>query len=1032
MDIGCPSESEILPESLKVRPEYGAWVGPKGQYVRVHNLGHAPAVRDIMRKYGGFEAPDERYGSGENSWRMPAIHAGWIRVVTGYHRLTVQGGPFSRAAAGVVLGLVRQYTLAGLEVVIDNIKSRKTVYIPSGEPARGDAIARARSVMESILGESKEVVRRGDYGAWISPKGRVHAVRSVMGHLGVALRLDREGDPEMPSLPEPRRSDATFDRMFDAGWVRVVRSGKELGVVGGRFSPVVASMVVSLVREHLDRGFTVVVRARDRGKYVRLEPTDPRGKAMRAVRSILEVSPGYDQLVERSFTERDVPKNFVVAFDLFPRSRRSKKTWIQNPRMSRAILTLGRSGNLRGVRGISSSGAIVGDWLGIGNRNGLLVMPGKDTVALNKLTRVQYDNPRYLLSKNAAALGRIIGGGKARAATARAVAGAVDWGARWADASGGSEYGALVRYNLQGSLKADVRDFIESGSGKFDGPEQLADLMMELASRRGLRDGHWDWKQIARGVSRRAWIKLLEKGAVSQASIYIDEGEWIVKDGLLRVPKSSTLYILDPGFGVTPEATRAIKGVRDVDVFRALDKARFFQTMVMPAFPGGKEVSRESVEAALRKRMMQKALDRTGVGKRVRVRFGIDRGSLEAARARIILANNARFKPARAAATAEALLDTDPPGTVDEAGLPVGEARERCGHCGKAGTEGDPCDVVWHGTHLHSRCLKPAMVDYKKKRRAEIGKGAAGLRKRASDAMRKHGVRAGDRVGYATGSLIGGAEVTGRVVMRSGIPWVKLDEPAPDGRKSVRWNAGWYGLKEADGSAAAPRAGGPIDEGVTDAEDSGARGKKYERAFASCLRLAGLQYELNGLLGAGGALWDFRPHGLGWTRLPDGAPVNLKVSSARTLFTSTDFWRKVFVRDVRGLDDDSLERLIRSALRKLGFNKIWWLKAKSPAVESDIMAAARNGDVGLAQRVLDERNWSYHRISRYSMDIERTPDGSVSSIKLSRGGRRVVTIRVKVNRGAGNTAGWGRLTRGKPQPPFRDLADFPIREAVLQ
>lgn len=206
---------------------------------------------------------------------------------------------------------------------------------------------------------------------------------------------------------------------------------------------------------------------------------------------------------------------------------------------------------------------------------------------------------------------------------------------------------------------------------------------------------------------------------------------------------------------------------------------------------------------------------------------------------------------------------------------------------------------------------------------------------------------------------------------------------------------------------------------VVDTEDFGARGKALERAFARCLKLANMSFEENGLMGRNATLWDFRPKGLKWKGLPDGAYVNLKATASRNLFTSTRFWKKVFIDGAKD-DDATLIKKVQRELRAMKFHNIWWLKPRTKEVENVVIKAAQANSVTAAKAVLEEKNWAYYRTGRYTVSIERER-GKVTSIKLKKGDKNWVQIRVRVNKNAGNTAGSARTTSGKAMPPFKPV-----------
>lgn len=71
---------------------------------------------------------------------------------------------------------------------------------------------------------------------------------------------------------------------------------------------------------------------------------------------------------------------------------------------------------------------------------------------------------------------------------------------------------------------------------------------------------------------------------------------------------------------------------------------------------------------------------------------------------------------------------------------------------------------------------------------------SAALQNLATTALVESGLTVGDRVRCATVGLFGmpGDDATGTLVMRGGMPRVRLDNPFHDGnKKSVRWHKGW-------------------------------------------------------------------------------------------------------------------------------------------------------------------------------------------------------------------------------------------------
>lgn len=102
-----------------------------------------------------------------------------------------------------------------------------------------------------------------------------------------------------------------------------------------------------------------------------------------------------------SYTYQDIPRFFYLVTHL-PAFKE------EVPRFQRNVMGL-QHGVLHGVKGISSSKEIISEFMIPGSRNTVVMMPGIELLKLNKFTRVNYDNPHYMLSNNMSALRRVQG-----------------------------------------------------------------------------------------------------------------------------------------------------------------------------------------------------------------------------------------------------------------------------------------------------------------------------------------------------------------------------------------------------------------------------------------------------------------------------------------------------------------------------------------------------------------------------------------------------------------------------------------------
>ena len=122
--------------------------------------------------------------------------------------------------------------------------------------------------------------------------------------------------------------------------------------------------------------------------------TCPQGelpKGASPIKGYLGIKATLFQRQAKSFEPQDIPQNFWAAVYFDPRD-----------------LDRWERGTLRGIKGISASPEILYEFLS-GPGMAFIRLPGARCVARNKLSRVMYTNPNYLMSKNMAALQRIIG-----------------------------------------------------------------------------------------------------------------------------------------------------------------------------------------------------------------------------------------------------------------------------------------------------------------------------------------------------------------------------------------------------------------------------------------------------------------------------------------------------------------------------------------------------------------------------------------------------------------------------------------------
>ena len=243
-------------------------------------------------------------------------------------------------------------------------------------------------------------------------------------------------------------------------------------------------------------------------------------------------------LIEKSFTQSDIPRVFRVVLDV-----NRYKEEDQND-----ILRQLSKRELKGVSGISSSGEIIYNFLGVA-RDSILIMPAQATLELNKLSRFMYGNPHYFLSNNAIALARI-------------------WQHQKFDSNVLHKlfeyiFSAFVKNKVMSKYDVEyaapyqsMAHYYKDHPKKIDGMKDLYAVFMKTLH--GYADermkstelgGGNSWSNRYRDVLKDMSYKEFEKHVYTAfemiSRVYGDEGEWSVKDKILKIPEGSILYVLE-------------------------------------------------------------------------------------------------------------------------------------------------------------------------------------------------------------------------------------------------------------------------------------------------------------------------------------------------------------------------------------------------------------------------------------------------------------------------------------------------------
>jgi hypothetical protein len=214
------------------------------------------------------------------------------------------------------------------------------------------------------------------------------------------------------------------------------------------------------------------------------------------------------------------------------------------PKLFRVVLTLEDSVDelkkrkLDGVTGISDSREIVMGFLGVA-RDTVLTMPAKETEKLNKLSRIMYDNPHYLLQDNMAALARVWD--KSPSSMDGVIYNIFEYVVGYW--SGVAKFKELVYPAKYFAWWQDLANVYYKRPKKINNVDDLTKWAMEQTQKMADGDRGHNAKVIAE-LSYDEMKQSILGGLAKVKQIYGSEGEWIVKDKSLKVPKGSTLLVL--------------------------------------------------------------------------------------------------------------------------------------------------------------------------------------------------------------------------------------------------------------------------------------------------------------------------------------------------------------------------------------------------------------------------------------------------------------------------------------------------------
>lgn len=262
-------------------------------------------------------------------------------------------------------------------------------------------------------------------------------------------------------------------------------------------------------------------------------------------------------ITEMSYGPKDIPKSFYVAFD---------------PEKALPHLMKGR---MPGLKGISGSGEIEFDFFGVA-RDAMLVMPGKDVVRDNKLSRIMYDNPHYLIANDLEALHRIWNkeASRDRQQVFFSLFGYIEQAVGLRSKSD-KKFAALY-HDMQYYGYKNMSYDAEKKMGKIKNIHDLARKIhrmteKEFTKKIGIH------KSVEYGVKEKEYYKIVWDALLRIGQTYGGEAEWVTKSDTFIIPKGSELHIIFPS--LSPEVERLARWMKK----RGIEELRHGDEKTVPA-----------------------------------------------------------------------------------------------------------------------------------------------------------------------------------------------------------------------------------------------------------------------------------------------------------------------------------------------------------------------------------------------------------------------------------------------------------------
>jgi hypothetical protein len=228
-----------------------------------------------------------------------------------------------------------------------------------------------------------------------------------------------------------------------------------------------------------------------------------------------------------------------------------------------------QTGQIPGVEGVSATKNIWAEFSPSVGRDIFLIMPAEDTLRLNKMHRVGYDNAEALVANNSRQLSRILSiSNIAEQVCDNLIHGVLEKIpgikkiGQLGDSVGICNNASSIWMNLQkrvdlstvtgysdGKPRFDKVDASSFGNYQANGPhlssvDDYANLYYQAAKQAGWYGGNF--VKFFAPQNRNQWAPLLRAGIIAQANVYSNESEWLNDRSEFTVPKSTTVLLAVP------------------------------------------------------------------------------------------------------------------------------------------------------------------------------------------------------------------------------------------------------------------------------------------------------------------------------------------------------------------------------------------------------------------------------------------------------------------------------------------------------